>query len=287
MKENKKKFEFEVKVGDSVLKLKTVPISPEVRMESNKPVAEAFQDALRSGALLSAEAEKILEERGLLDNDSEADKISKIRKETKELEIKLRRGIGSDGNRMTVEEGRTLALAIKSKRKELNKVGGSKAEIVNRTAEAQADNERFQYFIYACTLKCSDGSHYWPSYEAFKEESNKDIQDAAMKSLIALMLGSDKDYEKDYYENKWLMRMGFMNDKLQFIKDGKLVDEEGRLIDEDGRFINESGQFVDIYGNLVDKEGNLLEVDTWATDESAPKSPPDNSLPTDEVPKAE
>lgn len=243
---------------------KVLSITPEIQLESQKHYAKAFDKALEDGAPLHVQIKAMLEQRKLLDGRSDEEKLQALRKDIKDLELRLRRGV-IDGKRMTPKQGRELALQIRSKRAEISSIGSDIASLFSGTAENQADNERYQYFIYACTVNDYDGKRVWNSFEDFKAaDSKSDLVQKALNTFLTVSAGIDKNYEKNRYENQWLIKMKFMNDAMQFIReDGKAVDEDGRLIDAEGRFINESGDYVDIFGNAIDKDGNLLEKDTW------------------------
>jgi hypothetical protein len=241
-------------------KVKT--INQEIQLESNKYYHTAFNNALASGYNLRIEIENMLKSRGLLDTSADDKKLEEIRKEIKSLEIELRRGT-RNGKRLSKDEGRELALQIKTKRNELSAIGTTLSSYFSESAETYADNERLQYFIYACTVNAETGEPCWKSFEVFKNSSNSALINEAIKTFVSVSAGVDKDYEKNLYENQWLIKMGFMDNQLRLTKNCKLVDSDGRLINEDGRFIDENGGFVDMYGNSIDKEGNLLVEDTW------------------------
>lgn len=254
---------FIVNVDSKDIGLRILSISPEVRLESNKIYADAFNFALNNDYPLKVEMQKILENKGLLKTEEDDNKANNIRQSIKNMEIELRKGLRGS-RRMTKDEGKELALKIKTKRRELNSIGSEIGSLFNTTVDNYADNERLQYFMYACTVYADSGDKYWKSFPVFKNENNIKLIEEVTKAFISNISGVDKDYEKNLYENQWLIRMGFMNDKLQLIRpDGKLVDESGRLINDEGRFVNEDGDFVDIYGNAIDKDGNLLVEDTW------------------------
>lgn len=265
----------EIEKNGSKIALKILKITPDLSMESNEFYAAAFERAISKNFPFKEQLRKVLEERGLLDTKADDAKSTVVRKELKELEIKLRKGI-IDGRRMTKLEGKELALKIRSKRQELSTIGSGISDVFSQTIESYADNERLKYLIYACAVHADSGKRYWPSFEAFINEPDSDLVESVTKAFIAAMAGVDHDFDKATYENKWLISQGFMNKDYQFIReDGKAVDEEGRLIDSEGRFINEAGEYIDIYGNKVDKDGNLLIEDTWGVSASEqPKTTP-------------
>jgi hypothetical protein len=256
---------IEVKVNDKNIKLKVLKITPEILLESSEFYAKAFSSALAKGMPLHEELRKIYEDRGLLDTTADDKKMREARKELKDLEIKLRKGT-VDNRRMTPEEGKALALSIRKKRVEALQSGSRNSDLFSNSAENYADNERSKHLISVCTVYADTGEKYWKHLDEFVNEKNEELVTQVVRAFATANYGSGdvSDYEKNLYENQWLRKMNFMNDKLQLIRgDGKSVDEEGRLIDTEGRFINDSGDYVDIYGNRIDKDGNLLVEDTW------------------------
>lgn len=245
------------------IKLKTINISPEIRSESNQFYARAFDKALSEGAKLRLECEKLLESRGLLDTASQDKQIEDLRARIKKHEIELR-SARINGRRMSKDEGFKLALQIRKLRKELNSIGSSLSDFFKNSAESIADNERFQYLIYACTIRQDNGERFWGSYDDMKNESDQALYSAAINNFVKLSMGVDQDLENPFYENQWLQRMGYANKKGELVDSkGRLVDENGKLINSEGYFVNEEGHRVDVYGNLVDSNGNLLVEDGW------------------------
>lgn len=251
------------KVNDKEVKLKVIKVTPEIALESSEQYAKAFNIGLSKGMLLHEELRKIYESRGLLDTTADDKKLKELRKEIKDLEIELRKGRIGD-RRMTKDEGRALALKIRVKRGELSSISGRHMDLFSNSVENYADNERSKYLIFACTVYADTGDRFWPTVQHFIDEKNNELATDVIQAFVNVSAGRDGDPSAALYENQWLHRMGFMNDKYELVRaDGKAVDEEGRLINSDGRFVDENGDYVDIYGNPIDKEGNLLVEDTW------------------------
>lgn len=255
-----KKIEF--KVANKTLVC--VPITNEVSMGGQKAYGVALKRALDSELPLKAELERQLESKNLLDQASNQKKIDDIRHQLKMKELYLRRA-DVNGRRMTKEEGRAVALEMRSLRAKLNEVGQDVSSFLQNSVESFADSERLQYFIFACT-RDERGDKYWHSFDDFKANVDSPEAKEATKAFLTMMTGTNADFESGYYENKWLIRQGYMNAELKFInKDGHLVDEDGRLIDKDGRFVNAAGSFVNKDGDLVDENGQLVAEDAWET----------------------
>lgn len=248
--------------------------SVEVKNESNKIYNTALYQAISDGYLLNCEVEKILRERHVLEEDDDA-KIEEVNKRLKSLEKELR-SAKRNGRRMSKEEGKAIALEMRSLRNSLREIGRTRGDLASKTAESYADNIRFQHWLFQCTKLAESGERYWKTYEDFLADQDSTVALEAMKYFISILTKIDPDYEKRFYENGWLIRQGFMNDALQFVRpDGRTIDEAGRLIDaKSGRFVGEDGQFVDTFGNTVDEAGNLVTADEWATVETAAADKP-------------
>lgn len=282
------KNEFTVKVKDKDVRLKTIKITPEIRLESQKHYAKALNEALNNDYFIKIEVDRILQSKGAVDLEAEEKQAAEARKKIKEMEVALRSAVQA-GKRLTKSQGRQLALDIRAERLKLNTIGQNIVAFYDQTAENYANNAQTQFFIFACTVDAETGLRFWRSYEEFLTDTQAQPEAGsqtttyleAVKEFMALATGMDKDYERNRYENQWLIRMGFMNDKLQLIDDkGRTVDEEGRLINTEGRYINEAGEFLDVYGNAVDKDGNLLITDGWGDAPPAPAEKAVEVLPT-------
>lgn len=254
------KNEFVTKFNDKEVTLNTVTLNSRIRREADKYANQAFQEAISNKFILNVQVEQILRDSGY-DFDKEEKQFADLQKQIQDAEKQLLSG-RKDGYKLTKKEGRKLALEIRRLRNELLNVSSARQSLYNRTAEKQADNERMQYFVYACTIDPSNGKPFFRTFEESKENADSDLVLDATRNFLKTVLGFDNEAEKQLPENKWLIKYGFANDKLQLInKNGQLVDEEFRLIDENGRFINDKGEFVDINGNRVDENGNMILSD--------------------------
>lgn len=255
---------FTVNINDKEHEFKVCKISSEIRNKSQAVYSAALQREINNGAPVKAQIDKLLRKRGLLNDEEQEAQAEAVRKKLREMEIKLFSARNPDGSRMTREQGRELAMEMRKERRKVSNIGESINDLYSNTAEQVAQNEQLQYFIYACTLNAGNGKRYWNSYEEFLNDDESPVLGPATDNLLLMLSGVDKDYAKKFPENSWLIRRGYMNDKLQLVNpDGRLIDEEGRFINENGRFVNEAGEFVDQYGYRVDEDGKLLVEDGW------------------------
>lgn len=261
---NSRFVEWEGKFNDSSVKIKTILPTPAIARNSERYVAATFKEAIDSGALLKLQIENELKGRGINTNSDEEDsEVTKLQKEIKEKEVVLLRG--RDGSRkLTKQDGRTLALEIRGLRQRIMMVGSTTTELYQRTAEKLSEDERYRYYVHACTQDAATGRPFFKSFDEFKDNIDDEFVLEATNNFYKNFVGSD--FLDKTVEIKWLIKYKFMNEKLQLIDDqGRLVDSDGRLVSDKGRLIDDKGNFVDIFGNKVDEDGNIMvETETDA-----------------------
>jgi hypothetical protein len=246
MSDEKRDFKFEEE--DYVV----VRPSMVVLDEASKVYNKTFSQAINSGAIIRERLDDVLREQGLW-NDAKQMKYQTLRREVLDMELKLKRG----GIRL--QEGRKIAMDIKTKRDEMVDMLLSRNNLDSHTAEGQADNMRFNYLVSACLVYKKTNKPYFKSLEDYLNNANEPLSVQAARELYALLYRSDESVEESLAENRFLKRFNFVDEKLRLIdENGHLVDGEGRLIDETGRFVDKDGNFIDIDGNPVDEEGEYL-----------------------------
>lgn len=233
--------------------------------EATKVYNQAFSDALKAKAVVRAKLDDLLVEQGLWDGTKQA-KFTELQTQILDGERKLAKG------GISLLEAKKTALEMKETREKIRDLISVKTNLDIHTAEGQADNARFNYLVYACTVYNDTKDQYFKSYEDYNNRSTDPVAISAAQNLANMLYGLEDNYEEKLPENKFLKQYKFVDSQLRLInKDGKLVDEDGRLIDENGRFINEQGQFIDKEGNLVDKEGDyIVEFSPFLDDEGKP-----------------
>jgi hypothetical protein len=256
---------FTVKIEDKEVDLLVRSPSAEDQREATKVYNNGFSEALKAKAVVRAKLDDLLMEQGLWD-DSKQNKFNQLQSQILDGERKLAKG------GISLIEAKNIALSMKKTRDELRDLISVKTSLDTHTAEGQADNARFNYLVYACTVYKDNNKRYFNSYEDYLSKSTDIVAIESAQNLASMLYGLDSDYEEKLPENKFLKQYKFVDTKLRAInKEGNLVDSEGRLIDENGRFINEKGEFVDKNGNLVDKDGEyIVEFAPFLDDEGKP-----------------
>lgn len=232
--------------------------------EAQKIYNQAFSDAVKSGSIVRARLDDLLQQQGLWDENKQKQFLT-LQKQILENEKILAKG------GIPLKKAKYIAIKIKNLRLELRDLIAVKTNLDSHTAEGQADNARFNYLVSVCVVYKDTKKHYFKDYEDYLNRSSELVALLGAQKLASIMYGLDGDFEKKLPENKFLIKYKLVNDNLDYVDDkGRPVDEDGRLIDENGRFINENGQFVDKDGNIVDEKGDYIEFSPFLDDEGNP-----------------
>jgi hypothetical protein len=215
--------------------------------EGQRAYNEAFSDAVNSNAILGFEIDRILEERKLWDEE----KKEKEKALTDRLEENRKKLIAGG---IKLSEGKKIALQMRKDRVDLMVLRSTKNALSTQTAEAQAEQARFNAYMVKCVYY-EDGKNYFENLEDYLHRGNSKPAMEAAKYFSTLQYGLSPDFEQKLPENAFLIKYKFMNEDLQLInKDGHPIDEEGRLIDKDN-------YYVDVHGNRIDREGKPVPKD--------------------------
>lgn len=257
MSESNKKV-FEVEVDGAKVKLACLRPTHQVRQQSQLVYSRVFRAAVRpedggKGAIVREALESVLREQGLW-NDAKEAELKRLSKKLADAEKRLAKG------GMKMSEARALAVQMRRDRNAVRDLLAGRNSLDANTAEAQAENARFNYLVAACTVHADGvkaGSAYWKDEEAYvncpKEQS--EAADQAARLMAELVYGLEDGFERKLPENRFLLKYKQCDDKL------RLVDKDGHLVDADGRRVNEFFQYVDANGDPVDADGTPLTAD--------------------------
>lgn len=234
--------------------------------------SKAYRRALDGGAILKAKLLEYIKEQGIW-SDAKEKTLQEKAEEVLKLEEKLK------GGGMKLSEARQVALDLSKARAEFREQISVKQSHDANSAEAQAENEKFNYLVTCCVLK-PDGKRFWDSVEKYDDDAMNPWVVEAASEVARIIYGLDPDYDKQLEENKFLIKYKFVNQELKFInKDGHLVDSNGRLVNNEGHWIayrdngeaytvNEEGREIDSKGRVVvtfspflDDDGNPIVDD--------------------------
>jgi hypothetical protein len=226
--------------------------SPSQEVQGRIIYNRKWKEYTNAGVQTNKQLNDWLTSSGLLNPDRE-EKFERLRREVVDIDRKLKSGKKSF---KTLAEGKAAALEARKKRFEMLRILNETSEYANKTAEAMAEQDKFQYFVSVCAFK--DDKPYFEDLEDYLAREDEPDSYLIAAKFAALNNGYVEEGLQTE-EDKFLYKYGFINDKGHLInKDGHLVDEDGRLVNEDGRYVNEKGEFVDTDGNPVTKDGEAI-----------------------------
>lgn len=266
-----KKISFVVKDKDGNA------ISPElaVRMPTSTEQIEArimhaktWGDAVNRGVRSREFIEQYVKENNLV-SDEKQEESKEINKKINAGLLKLKQG-GKAG--LTKKKARDLAFEILDLRGKLSELRNIYGRLDANSAEAIADQVKFDKLVSCCVVFDGDGpnagTRYFSSYEAMVESKEDPVTAEATYKFAELFYGGSDEEPKDDPEVKFLKENGFAD------KDGNLTrPEDGHLVDREGRLIKKVGEelkYVDEYGDVIDREGNLVDENGEFIVDSAP-----------------
>ncbi len=203
----------------------------------------------KAGAIVRGALEGVLREQGIWD-DARQKELEKLNKALLDGEKKLARG----GIRLSA--ARDVAIQMRRDRWALRRLLAKRNELDAMTAEAQAENARFNALVASCTREGGSGKPWWKNEDAYlSANDDDDVARQAAGFLANMVYDVEDDFESKLPENSWLRAQKLVD------KEGHLVDRKGRLIDAEGRLVDKEGRLVSEKGELIDTEGNLLAED--------------------------
>jgi len=213
--------------------------------------ARTWNQCITEGVLTKKELGKLMRDRGIWDEDKDQEEKAIIQ-ELQDLERKL--FLGGGDKKRKLSEGQNIAISMRRLRAKLRELIGERISLEENTAEALADNAKFDYFVADCTFY-ANGQKVYKDVEDYNQKSSDQIAFAAAGALAEMMYQVDTKFEEGLPENKFLKKFNLVNDELS------LVNRDGVLVDANGKKINEFGYYVDDQDRRTDKDGNLLNED--------------------------
>ena len=273
------KKQFKVSLDSKEIELCVVRPNVKQRQEGQKIYNKAFRDAVESGAILRGKVNNVMREQNLWDDNKEAE-YRKLLEKINGAERKIKSG------GIKLNQAKDLALEMRKDRAELRALTSERSSLDNNTAEGQADNAQFNYWVSSCTVYSETGKTYFGNYEDYLNRDDDPATGQAAGSLAMLLYNLDPDYEKKLPENQFLAKYNFVDEELHLVdKTGRRVDSEGRLVNKDGRYINEAGELIDINGNRVNEEGDyVVDFSPFLDDEGKPIEEKIEAVKTTEAP---
>lgn len=177
--------------------------------------------------LLRSELDDFLRQNGMW-SERDQSELNSINEDISSLLAKLKTG------GIKLSEGREIAINITDKRQSLVQLMQKRQSFDDSTIESMADNEKTDYFIYACTRDSVTGNRYWESFADMKADKDSEAYKNAISISMSVLYGIDSNFEKNLPENKWLKKYNYIDDNLSFIDrtTGKYVDRDGTPIEQ-------------------------------------------------------
>lgn len=242
MKEEKK-FEFEDK--DYFIKKMT---SKEL-IEGRKIYTKAFKKAIEGGAILKKSLDEHMRKQGLWD-DEKQEEYTDLVKKSADLEYRIK-----SGQFKKASELKEKALELKRLRSRTSEIMGVRNSMDPMTAEGQADNDQFNYFVTASIYDYLTQKPVFSSLEDYEDRADSDLAVECAQKFANYFYELEENYQDTFLENKLLKKLNLVS------KDGFLVNGKGERVDEEGNLLNEEGARIDAKGNRIDINNNPILED--------------------------
>lgn len=258
---------FSATVDGKEMKFAVVRPSARHQQHGQLVYTRTFRQAVKPddgkpGAIVRGALESVMREQNLWD-DSKETRLRALQKKLLEGEKALAKG------GIKLGKAREICLDMRRSRWEINQMLADRNALDLNTAEAQAENARFNYFVSACTLYDDTGKPYWENEEAYLSAPADEVSSKAASAMGSLLYNLEDDWESRLPENKFLRTYKFVNDAGHLVnKEGHLIDSQGRRVNEAGRLINDKDELIDAEGNRLTEEGDyLVEFANFLSDE--------------------
>lgn len=200
----------------------------------------------KPGAIVRAALDNVMRNQGLWD-DAKQKRWDELQKSLLNAELRLAKG----GGRLT--ELRNVAIQMRRDRNALRELLAARNELDTNTAEAQAENAKFNFYVATNTVYSTDGKPFFANEDDYIARAGEEAAQKAAQNMASLLYGLEENFEAKLPENKFLLEK-----KLVRASDLHLLDRDGNLVDGKGRRVNENGQLINDKGEPVDSDGNVL-----------------------------
>lgn len=247
---NKKDLTVTLQDGKEVKIYVTSPTAKTIQ-RADRYRAKTWTECIEDGIKTKDELAIIMKQRNVWTKEHE-EKERSITEQLIQCEKDL--FLGSGKKKVPLSDGKDIAVKMRVLRNELRQLYMDRSALEQNSAEALADNARFDYIVAGSTFY-ENGEKVYNGIEDYNNKSSDEVAFAAAAAIAEMMYNYDPATEQNLPENKWLKTFDLVDDNLS------LVNEDKKLVDLDGRTINEFGYFVNEDGNRIDKDGNLLDDD--------------------------
>ena len=207
--------------NDKEITLKIVKPTQKDISDADLRYKTKFAQAIRDKVMTRAQAEKLIRENEILDNETLIRRDEICNKLTV-----LRSGLVSLKDK---DKGLRVIREINELRDELENINNLTLDIMNQTAEAYSEEFRLQWL--ACVLaRTEDNERYYEDYEDFNKSMSEQATLDVMKNLILFINNLKDNFELEFKENQWLLEQkiikedGSINVDLFMKKDNKIEE---------------------------------------------------------------
>lgn len=184
--------------------------------------SKAFAEAIKNNVPSKVKMMQIMKENGEWTKDDEA-------KEKEMLDIIRNNQKKLLAGKIKKSEAEKIAWENIRRNNEYLLFAQNKNQYLDKCAESLAEQAKFNYLTYVCTVYNNNGKPFWKSYPEFLDDNTNNplVVNVAGALLAGLIYNMDDDFRKDWPEYQFLRRFNFVNDKFQKIdKEGNLIEEE-------------------------------------------------------------
>ena len=240
-----KRFTYEDK--DYILK----PMTGKDLAEGRKLYSKTFRNAIENGAILKKSLDDHMRRQGLWD-DQKQDEYTDLIKRSADLEYRIK-----SGQFKKASELKEKAIELKGIRDNISELMSVRNSMDSITAEGQAEQEQFAYFIYCSIYNYETQKTAFSSFDDYQDRADSDFGREVAGKFANYFYGVDDKFEENLLENKILKKLNLIN------KEGFLVNSEGHRVDFEGNLLNAEGSRIDKEGNRIDINNNpILDDDT-------------------------
>ena len=240
----KNKSVFKTEFEGKEIELAVIKPNQKVAQKGEQIYRKAFREAVEGGAILRDKIEKVMIDQNLWDED-------KQKKYNESIEKLIKGKTKLDTGGIKKSEAKQIALDMRVARWMIQQMDMDRNKLDLMTAEATAENARFNYWVSACTVY-NTGAAFFKDYDDYLSDDKAEISSKSASVLAKLIYDLEDDYQKKMPENAFLLEYKLCNDDLH------LVDKEGNLVDSTGRKVDKDGNLIDKDGNVIDEEGKVV-----------------------------
>lgn len=213
------------------------------KREGKKVYNRVFRESVSSGAMVREKLRDVLRDQNLWD-DNKQKEYAELMQRVAEIEFTILTGLDfTSKKKVHLKHARKLAIELRNEvRPKLSQLLSIGADLDTKTADAQAENEEFNYYVASCTVYNDVSRRVFSSYEDYLNRADeKDVERLA-------------NAYADFYHNLDSLDIDDRLPEVQFLKDWKFIDKDGRFIDSEGNYIDKEGNPVD------NKEDSTFEI---------------------------